>query len=329
MSSLPKHVASHILVSISSVALVVLCFCCFYLYSNTKQSQQILTVQNEPDTILESARCSVFDQSPNSITSQSTSYKISDGVQSRTYRVHTPDNFDRQTRYPIILSFDGVAGSGKRIESFSGLDSLPAIIVYPDSLMGTHGRTAWQGAPYSPPRANDMQFIKNVLTHVSENYCVDSSHIFTVGMSNGGGFAVLVGCELGSRIRAVASISGAFYAPCKGDVKGQSLLIIHSTADRQVPIDGSPRRKLPVVRKWVTDQAAQRSCREQVKSAQMQNATRYTWSHCGDNDATVRFMIIKNQQHGWLEVPSTAEQTLRARTAWYIWDFFRNTYATN
>lgn len=300
-----------------------------YVYSITRHKQQMVTVQKEPQTTLESTRCSVFHQGPDTASTQSTSYTISDGTQPRTYRVHTPDNFDPQARYPVIISFDGVAGSGKRIESFSGLDTLPAIVVYPDSLVGTRGKTAWEGAPYSPPKADDMQFIKNILDHVSENYCVDSSHVFTVGMSNGGGFAVLVGCELGRRIRAVASVSGAYYSRCEGDVRGQSLLVIHSTADKQVPIDGSPKRKLPIVRKWVTDQAAQRSCREQVKTNQLPNATQYSWSHCGDADASVKFLIVKNQQHGWLEVPKTAEENLGARTAWYIWGFLRETYAAD
>jgi polyhydroxybutyrate depolymerase len=299
------------------------------LQSRQSNSQQIATVQNSPNVSLESTRCSVFHQSPDAGEAQSTSYTISDGAQPRTYRIHTPNDFDPQERYPVIFSFDGIAGSGKRIESFSGMDNLPALVIYPDSLMGTNGKTAWEGAPYSPPKANDIQFVKNILAHISERYCIDTSHVFTVGMSNGGGFAVLVGCELGSRIRAVASVSGAYYAPCTRDTRGQSLLVIHSTSDRQVPIDGSSRRKLPAVRRWVADQATQRSCRSQIVTTKFQNATQYAWSHCGDDDASLRLLIVKNQQHGWLEVPKTAEESIHARTAWYIWGFLKETYAAD
>lgn len=290
-------------------------------------SQQVTTARTEPTTTLESTRCSVFRQSPEP-DSQTISDSISDGMQERSYRIHIPENFDPQERYPVILSFDGVAGSGNRIESFSGLDDLPAIIVYPDSLMGTHGRTAWEGAPYSPRRVDDMQFVRNIMRHLTDSYCIDTSHVFTVGMSNGGGFAVLAGCELGSRVRAVASISGAYYSRCDGDVRGQSLLVIHSTTDKQVPFDGSARRKLPAIRTWVADQASERACASQVATSTLQNATQLTWRNCEGN-ASVRFLIVKNQEHGWLEVPKSAGDAIHARTAWYIWGFFQETYAAN
>lgn len=249
-----------------------------------------------------------------------TVHEINSGGGNRVYRVHTPPDYDARLRYPVVLSFDGISGGGANMAAYSGLEDAPAITVYPDSLVGPQNFTAWQGAPYSPVGIDDVQFVRDILDTLPDQYCVDGSKTFAVGMSNGGSFAVIAGCELGARIKAVASVSGAYFTDCAGRGKLPSLLALHSRDDRQVPFDGSKKRRLPDVQSWIGRQIKLRGCKWSSSRAILNGAISRTWSDC-ENETTVELLIIKDQQHGWLQLPiSGADQP--PGTAGYIWRFF-------
>jgi len=252
--------------------------------------------------------------------SQLTKYNLDSAGYVRSYQVHTPNNYDPSVRYPVILSFDGIEGSGGRMERYSGLDTLPAVVVYPDSLPGKKTFTAWEGAPYSVDGERDVQFVHELLQTLPSQYCVDSTRIFAVGMSNGGLFATIVGCELGDQIRAVASVSGAFYTTCKQEQRTPSLLVIHSTDDRQTPFAGVQARHLPQITAWVDQQAVERNCKTKIAPTTIQSSSFYSWADCSDS-STLRLVVLQNQPHGWLKVPQASSQRPQG-TAGYIWKFF-------
>jgi polyhydroxybutyrate depolymerase len=250
-----------------------------------------------------------------------TKYDMRSGGYDRSYQVHTPSNYDPSVRYPVIFSFDGIEGSGDRMEGYAGLDALPALIVYPDPLPGSRGFASWEGAPYSINSDRDTQFVHDLLETLPSKYCVDSTQQFAVGMSNGGSFATIVGCEFGDAIRAVASVSGAFYTTCKEQQRTPSLLLIHSSSDKQVPLYGSPTRQLPNVPLWVDAQAVERRCNTKNNIVTIDTAISYAWQECIDNSSLV-LTVTDTQPHGWLSIPQTSGQK-NPGTAGYIWDFFK------
>lgn len=258
-----------------------------------------------------------------------TRYRVQSAGYARTYRVHTPKNYDPSVRYPMVLSFDGIGGSGSRIESYSRIDSLPVVAVYPDSLHGRQGFTAWQGAPYSLKGDYDIQFVRDMLDTVPSNYCTDSTKVFAVGMSNGGGFAALMGCKLSDKFRAVASLSGAYYASCSETTQAPSLLIVHSESDKQVPFGGSSQRGLPAVMQWAKREAKERTCQNVVQSDAKTGDTElksnaltvYDWQGCRNN-SLLRLVVVKDQDHGWLQLPASPASGLPG-TVNYIWKFFQ------
>lgn len=249
-----------------------------------------------------------------------TKYDIQSGGHARTYQVHTPNNYDPSVRYPVVISFDGIEGSGARMEAYSGLDVLPAILVYPDALPGKQGFTSWEGAPYSITGERDVQFVSTLLEVLPSQYCTDSTRTYAVGMSNGGAFATIVGCQLGNQIQAVASVSGANYETCQQQERTPSLLIVHSTTDRQVPFMGSAARRLPEIPKWADEQVILRQCETTVPSITIATATYYTWLDCTDN-SRLRLVVLTGQAHGWLTIPDASIQRTPG-SAGYIWKFF-------
>jgi len=139
-------------------------------------------------------------------------------------------------------------------------------------------------------------------------------------MSNGGTFATIVGCELGDQVRAIASVSGAYYTTCKEEERTPSLLVVHSVDDRQAPFAGSTARRLPAISAWVEAQAVEHNCKTKIPTKTVDLATYYNWHDCSDGSA-LRFVALRNQAHGWLRIPEVSSQRVQG-TAGYIWEFF-------
>ena len=252
-----------------------------------------------------------------------TTYTLSSGGYERTYHVHVPNAYKPSQKYPVIVNYDGIDGGGMKMESYSSVDELPVIAVYPDSLMGTTGFTAWQGAPYSLEGDYDVQFTKDMLEAVNQNYCTDPSKVFAIGMSNGGGFVVIADCKLPGVFQAIASSSGAYYTACDDTTtKRASLLALHSAIDPQVPYVGSATKGVPAVNEWAQQQAMQRVCKTSTHTS-VYGSQHLEWKDCRDG-GRVLLVVLQDQPHGWLSVPS-APGLGSPNTAEYIWSFFKST----
>eukprot|EP01084_Bolivina_argentea_P128132 226533_1 len=57
-------------------------------------------------------------------------------------------------------------------------------------------------------KANDIDFIINLLNHLESRYCIDRSRLYSTGFSNGGMMTQRLGCELNNRLAAIAPIHG-------------------------------------------------------------------------------------------------------------------------
>lgn len=251
-------------------------------------------------------------------------YTLNSGGYERTYHVHISSTYRPSDRSPVIVNYDGIDGGGIKMEGYSNVDSLPVIAVYPDSLMGTRGFTAWQGAPYSLEGDYDVQFTKDMMTEVNQRYCVDSSKVFAIGMSNGGGFAVIANCKLPGMFRAIASLSGAYYTGCTGsETPSGSLLALHSATDPQVPFQGSSTKGVPAISEWAGQQAKARQCGASAHTTDVYGSEQYDWTGCKET-ARVRLLVLQNQPHGWLSMPYTPSP-LAPNMASYIWSFFKAT----
>lgn len=310
---------------VAAIVLLILLIQVSSLHLRVESLEANLTVNQKKLAVYERTLCAT-DQSVKQPNIK-TDYSINSAGEQRMFKVHVPNNYDASVRYPVIIAFDGIEGSGSRMEAYSGFDGLPIIMVYPDSLPGKKGFTSWQGAPYSADGERDIQFVRDILAQVPTQYCVDETRIFAVGMSNGGAFATIVGCQLGDKIRAVATVSGAYYTTCEQEDRTPSLLVLHSQDDQQVPFLGATTRKLPPITPWVDEQVAKRHCASDVNREKRDGVLYSTWQNCDDN-SIVRYGVISKQQHGWLAVPADPAEGTKS-TADYIWDFFKDSMYIN
>jgi poly(3-hydroxybutyrate) depolymerase len=126
----------------------------------------------------------------------------------------------------------------------------------------------WQGAP--GVTVDDKAFTTSILDSLEETYCIDKNRVFATGKSQGGGFVGVLACDatLSVRIKAFASVSGAFYQPAAADgtcdpatvdivcSPGRTdvpILEFHGGADDTIAYAGGLRKGacLPSIRHWV------------------------------------------------------------------------------
>lgn len=301
--------------------------------NNYRLSQKISELEGKisaaEDTVASYGRILCSNNFANFEANKTNKYTLNiDGID-RTYYVHTPKDYDASVRYPVIMNFDGISGSGLGMQHYSGVNKLPVISVYPDPLVGKGGFTAWQGAPYSLDGDGDVKFVKAVLDNLPANYCVDSTKIFGVGMSNGGGFAMILGCELSQYFRAVVGVSGAYYTECTSKGREASVMAIHSATDAAVPFYGSLERGLPPVTEWAKTQAKERSCKSRALKPSTGSIEQTTWYDCRD-DSLVRLVVVGSGSHGWFLLPEgmTSMNYRDPSMAAYVWAFLEeSTYA--
>jgi polyhydroxybutyrate depolymerase len=91
---------------------------------------------------------------------------------------------------------------------------------------------------------DDFAFANAMMDWAEANLCVDMSHVFTTGFSNGGFMAYSVACKLGHRLAGAAanagSISKGQLSKCNQPALGALPVVsFHSLADTYVPYDGN------------------------------------------------------------------------------------------
>ncbi|KAJ7052734.1 hypothetical protein C8F01DRAFT_1065515, partial [Mycena amicta] len=115
----------------------------------------------------------------------------------RTFLVHLPAAYSPSTPHGLVVSFHGFKSNALEQERITGLSEAGVLIngkgivaVYPEGQFGpgkngNESIRAWQGAPYSPPGV-DVAFTQELLSHLSDNLCLDSNSFYASGKSNGG-----------------------------------------------------------------------------------------------------------------------------------------------
>ncbi|KAF7293027.1 hypothetical protein MIND_01202100 [Mycena indigotica] len=174
----------------------------------------------------------------------------------RSFLVHLPAAYDLAVPHALVVSFHGFKSNAKKQERITGLsgsgiriNGKGIVAVYPQGQFGPgkngdESIRAWQGAPYSPPGVDDVAFTQALVSHLSENLCLDSNRFYASGKSNGGGFTNLLACtpETAGLFAAFAPVSPALYAGANpadcAPGRAVPLINFHGLSDRIIPFGG-------------------------------------------------------------------------------------------
>lgn len=264
------------------------------------------------------------------------------GGRRRSYLLDLPPQYDARRQFPLVLDFHGGGGSPAGARKQSGFSTLAAregvIVVYPagSGRLGSDRFLTWNAetccAYAQRERIDETTFVRAVLDAVQATYSIDPKRVYATGLSNGGMMAHLVGCRLSDRFAAIAVVSGELTVDCKPKAP-VSVLIIHGTADANLPYDGGVGRRalasheVRPVRYAVDTWRSRNRCPDSARVMSAGPLTHSTWAPCAEGTA-VELYRIGGGGHAWpggermssmLDAPSTALDATRV-----IWTFFES-----
>jgi len=165
------------------------------------------------------------------------SEQLTSGQRARTYRLFVPSGYDGHERLPLVLDLHGSGGSSAGQARNSGLEMVSAsgerfIVATLDAV------DARWNVPVQNGRPDDVAYVSDVIDHVGARVCTDPARVYATGFSGGARMTSLLGCKLGSRIAAIAPVSGLRLpgAGCSG--RAVPVLTFHGLADPQNTYEG-------------------------------------------------------------------------------------------
>lgn len=156
---------------------------------------------------------------------RSGTYRISTVPGRGEFIIDIPPNYNKDTPYRLVFGNHCMGASAARVaatdtkgiemgEDLSGFYSIKTMATR-DNVQNIY--VAMQGdagGTWNAP--NDLKFWSDVLVHVENNLCVDTTRVFVAGFSFGAMFSYALSLEHPERIRAVATYAPAnynFYQP--------------------------------------------------------------------------------------------------------------------
>lgn len=174
----------------------------------------------------------------------------------RSYHLYVPARYDPKNHTPLVLALHGGGGTGKRMDKFTGLNTLGDhhgfIAIYPNAVE-KHWNDGRGLMDYRSQRENidDVGFISALIDTIASRYTVDRKRIYVTGASNGAMMSFRLACELTDKITAIAPVIGSLgenISKTCAPSRPIPVIIIGGTGDPLVPWNGGHvhlfRRKL-------------------------------------------------------------------------------------
>lgn len=239
------------------------------------------------------------------------------GQRPRTYRLFVPAGYDGRQRLPLVLDLHGSGGNAAGQARNSGLETLGATERFIVATLEADGGR-WN-VPVQSTRADDVAYVSDVISDVAKRVCTDETRVYATGFSGGGRMTSLLACQLGSRIAAVAPVSGLrFPGPCTG--RQIPVLTFHGLADRQNPYDGHAEGRGAEWLESVPDALASWAKHDACKGDAILEdppgpLSTMRYDGCA-NGTEVRMIRIDGLGHTWTKT--------EVDTTGVMWQFFKN-----
>lgn len=179
--------------------------------------------------------------------------KLKLGKLKRSYYIHLPTDHQSTAILPVMLVLHGGGkADGAKLAQRTGYNAIADrdgfIVVYPNGIdnQWNDGRgVTFRKADNT--RIDDVGFLSALIDLIIRDYKGDPRRVYVTGLSNGGMMALRLGCELDSKITAIApviaNIPKNIIDQCKPD-NPLPVLLMNGTEDPLVPWDGGSVRFL-------------------------------------------------------------------------------------
>jgi polyhydroxybutyrate depolymerase len=216
---------------------------------------------------------------------------------------------------PLVLDLHGSGGNAAGQAKTSGLETLAAREGF--AVASLQAEDARWNVPASGARADDVQYVADVIDHIAARTCIDPARVHATGFSGGGRMSSLLGCRLNHRIASIAPVGGLRWTgPCPG--RAVPVLAVHGLADGTNPYEGRGDRGAEWVESvpealagWATHNRCDPKLLQDPPAGTLQ-VLRYGGCQGG---AEVRLLRVERLGHVWPRGDVDATQA--------IWQFFK------
>jgi polyhydroxybutyrate depolymerase len=241
--------------------------------------------------------------------------ELTSGGRTRTYRLFVPPAAAGRTALPLVFDLHGTGGDAAGRAGKSGFEALAAREGF--AVATLQGEDARWNVPVVSGRADDVQYVSDVIDHVAARVCIDPARVYATGFSGGGRMSSLLGCRLNDRIAAIAPVGGLRWSgPCPG--RAVPVLTIHGLADTTNPYEGHADRggewveSVPeALAGWASHNHCQPKLVQEARPGPLQ-MLRYAGCSAGTE---VRLLRIDGMGHIWPRTEVDAAET--------AWQFFK------
>lgn len=166
-------------------------------------------------------------------------HKMSLSGAERFYLLTTPAAHDGHTPLPLVLDFHGLAEGAQvhtKMSNFGAVAQKEGFVVAFPHGSGTPVK--WDTS--APPKPNeDLAYVDAMLTKLGADLCIDTSRVYSTGLSYGAIMTTFLLCHRAEKFAAVAPVAG-LQAP-KGCAPKRTvpILTFHGTADPILKFDGT------------------------------------------------------------------------------------------
>ena len=241
--------------------------------------------------------------------------ELTSSGRTRTYRLFVPPGAAGGARLPLVLDLHGSGGNAIDRAKASGFEALAAREGF--AVATLQAEDARWNVPVTSNRADDVQYVADVINHIAARTCIDPARVHATGFSGGGRMSSLLGCRLNDRIAAIAPVGGLRWTgPCPG--RAVPVLTVHGLADMTNPYEGHGDRGAEWVESvpealagWATHNRCHPKLAQEDPPGPL-HTIRYAGCAGG---AEVRLIRIDGLGHIWprTEIDATAA----------IWQFFK------
>lgn len=241
--------------------------------------------------------------------------ELTSGGHKRVYRLFVPAAVAGGTKLPLVFDLHGTGGNTAGRAKESGFEALAAREGFAVATLQAED-SRWN-VPVATWRADDVQYVSDVLDDVAARVCIDPARVYATGFSGGGRMSSLLGCRLNDRIAAIAPVGGLrWFGPCAG--RAVPVLTVHGLADMTNPYEGGADRGpewVESVPEALAGWASHDRCQPKLVQDQ-EAATLRTIRYAGcEHGAEVRLIRVDGLGHHWPHTEIDATDV--------IWQFFK------
>lgn len=170
---------------------------------------------------------------------------ISNGTH-RSYDMYVPHDLAGQA-VPLVLLFHGhfgnsdvMTGENHKAAPYKVWLKLAEkyhfIVAIPNGMKGADGARGWndcRAGAESNPTSDDVGFVTTLVSHLEQEYPIDTRRVYASGTSNGGYMVLRLAMEMSGTFAAVAPVVAAMplHNECKAPTHPISVLFMNGTKD--------------------------------------------------------------------------------------------------